>query len=247
MSCESDGLLRLSDHRHCVVISEQFRGASCERLAGGPARRLELGEYLYHIGGDARSVFMLRRGLVKVSAVSPGGQELTLRAYKSGDVLGELCLCSGRREEQAVALEVSEVVEIPVERFLAHLRHDPVAALEFATTACERLSDAHERLRSLAGDPVLVRLVRTLLTLASELGQPTLAGTEFTHHLGQDELAQVVGARREVVSTLLNRLRDKGLLSYTRRGRIHVDRDRLMQLSAWLDADEAGADSMLAK
>jgi CRP/FNR family cyclic AMP-dependent transcriptional regulator len=231
-------LLRFTNHAHCGVLSELFRGTLCEQLAAtSPPRRLATGECLYHIGGPARSVFLLRRGLVKVSVISTGGQEVTLRVYKAGDVLGELCLCTGERRERAVALEESDVVEIPIERFIDRLRQDSLAALEFATTACERLADAHERLRSLAVDPVLSRLIRALLSLAAELGEPTPEGTRLNHRLAQEELAQIVGARREVVSTLLNRLRDKGLLRYTRQGPILLDCERLRRLRNWLDTD----------
>lgn len=192
---------------------------------------------LYHVGADARSVFLVRHGLVKASTVSQSGQEITLRVYKSGDVLGELCLCTGQRREQAVALEETDVIEVPVDRFIARLQEDPRIAIEFATTACERLADAHERLRSIALDPVLGRLVQTLLTLAKDLGEQTPMGTELTHHFAQGELARIVGARREVVSTLLNRLRDKGFVSYTRGGRMCIDRVRLQNLGQWLDAE----------
>jgi Mn-dependent DtxR family transcriptional regulator len=37
----------------------------------------------------------------------------------------------------------------------------------------------------------------------------------------------MIGARREVVSGLLNRLRTDGLISYTRRGLIELDREAL--------------------
>jgi CRP/FNR family transcriptional regulator, cyclic AMP receptor protein len=239
-------LPRLSDHAHCEALSALFRGSLCEQIANGPARRFAAGQYFYHMGGAATSVFLLRRGLAKVSVVSSRGQELTLRVYKSGEVFGELCLCTGERGEQAVALEESDAVEIPMEKFLARLREDPPSALDFAITTCERLAEAHERLRSLAVDPVLGRLVRTLLRLASEWGVQTPDGMRLAHHLRQDDLAQIVGARREVVSTLLNRLRERGLLHYTRRGVMHIDRERLQKLSDWLAADESGEDPILA-
>ena len=229
--------MQLPNHAQCAALSALFRGSLCEQLANGPVRRLTSGEFLYHVGADARSVFLIRHGLVKVSTISAGGQELTLRLYKTGDVLGELCLCTGERREQAVALEESDVIEIPIERFLTRLQQDPGVAIEFATTACERLADAHERLRSLAVDPVLGRLVRALLMLATELGEPTPTGTQLTHSFAQDELAHIVGARREVVSTLLNRLRDKGFLSYSRGGLMRIDRARLQNLRNWLDTD----------
>ncbi|MGH2400305.1 MAG: Crp/Fnr family transcriptional regulator, partial [bacterium] len=88
---------RLADHSQCVVVSELFRGKLCAELGRRPARRVEAGEFLYHMGEAARSVYLVRGGLIKTSVVSPGGQELTLRLHKAGDILGELCLCLGER------------------------------------------------------------------------------------------------------------------------------------------------------
>src|SRR5688500_8089496 len=120
-------LPRLADHARCTALSRLFRGRLCEQLARGAGRRVEAGELLYTMCQTAESVDLVRRGLVKTSLISPGGQELTLRLYPAGDILGELCLCTGERREQAVALEASEVVEIPLTWLLRSLRQDPQA------------------------------------------------------------------------------------------------------------------------
>jgi CRP/FNR family cyclic AMP-dependent transcriptional regulator len=220
----------LTAHLQCVTLSELFRGKLCEELGRRPGRHLKSGEFLYHMGEAARSIYLVRGGLIKTSLVSPGGHELTLRLHKAGDILGELCLCSGERREQAVALEESDVVEIPLELLLARLRRDSVAALEFARASSARLLETYQRLESLAAEPVMGRLTRTLLDLASDLGEPAGHGVEIRHHITQEELGRLISARREVVSSLLNELRKTGLISYTRRGYIVVDRDALQDL-----------------
>lgn len=214
---------RLADHSECVVLSRLFRGKLCEDLARRPARRVAAGEFVYRMGDSARSVYLVRRGLVKTAAVSPGGQELTLRIHQAGDVFGELCLCSGERREQAVALEAGEVVAITLEMLVARLRQDPLAALDLTRVACEHLAEAYDRLRSLSADPTMYRLARTLMDLAADLGESTPTGARVLHYITQQELAHLIGARREVVSSLLNRLRDQGLIRYSRRGPITVD------------------------
>ena len=221
---------RLTGHPQCIAASDLFRGKLCEELGRMPSRRVQSGEFLYHMGEAARSVYLLRSGLIKTSLVSPGGHELTLRLHKTGDILGELCLCMGERREQAVALEESDVVEIPLELLLARLRGDPVAALEFARAASARLLETYQRLESLSSEPVMGRLTRTLLDLASDLGEPATHGIEIRHHITQEELGRLISARREVVSSLLNELRKAGLISYTRRGYIVVDSDALQNL-----------------
>jgi CRP/FNR family transcriptional regulator, cyclic AMP receptor protein len=182
------------------------------------------------MGEPARAVYLVRRGLIKTSMVSPGGQELTLRIHNTGDVFGELCLCANERREQAVALEQSEIVEIPLELMVAQLRQDPEAALDFATAATGQLLQTYQRLQSLAVEPAMGRLTRTLLDLASQVGEPTAQGTQIAHHITQEELARLISARREVVSSLLNQLRKAGFISYTRRGFIVIDRQALGDL-----------------
>ncbi|MEO7987205.1 MAG: Crp/Fnr family transcriptional regulator [Gemmatimonadales bacterium] len=207
-----------------------FRGKLCAELGRRPARGVEAGGYVYHMGEPSRSVYLVRSGLIKTSMVSPGGQQLTLHVHKSGDIFGELCLCLGERREQAVGLERSEVVEIPVDLLIVRLREDPDAALAFASAACEHLAQAYERLRSLSVEPAMGRLTRTLLDLAEDLGETTPLGTQISHHITQEELARLIGARREVVSSLLNQLRMAGLISYTRRGLIIVNRQAVREL-----------------
>jgi CRP/FNR family cyclic AMP-dependent transcriptional regulator len=218
---------KLADHAQCLALSTCLRGRLCERLAQLPARHLQAGDHLYLMGNPARSVFLLRDGLVKTSVISPEGQELTLKIYKPGDILGELCLCGGGRRDRAVALEPSTVSEIPLSAMLGQLRRDPEMALDLASVVCDRLADAYEQVESLSWDTVLDRLVRTLLRLADEFGETSEEGTRLAHYIRQEELAQLVGARREVVSGLLSRLRASGHISYSPREPITVQRAAL--------------------
>ncbi len=217
----------LANHAQCVVLSDLCRGGLCEQLARRPRRHVRAGSFVYLQGDDARSVYLLRSGLVKTSVLSPSGAEVTLRVHRSGDIFGELCLCAGERRDQATALEGSEVVEIPLAAFLAQLQCDPSAALDFTRAVCERLAEADEQLRSISLDPVLGRLGRALLRLAAGRGDTPTGSGEITHAITQEELARMIGARREVVSGLLNRLREHGLIRYAPRGPIHVDRGAL--------------------
>ena len=60
-------------------------------------------------------------------------------------------------------------------------------------------------------------------SLAGKLGEAHGELIEITTYLTQDELAQMVMARRERVSTALNILRQRGVVKYSPRGRLRVD------------------------
>jgi CRP/FNR family cyclic AMP-dependent transcriptional regulator len=218
-----------SDHAACEALAPSFRGKLCDQVARLPARHLAGGEHLYLMGNPARSLFLVQTGLIKTSSISPAGEERTLRLYKPGELLGELCLCGGGRREEATALEPSSVSEIPFASLLGRLRKDPDAAVELALVVCNRLAEAYEQIESLSWDTVLDRLARTLLRLADELGEPSESGIRLAHYIRQEELARLVGARREVVSGLLNRLRASGHISYSPRGAITIRSAALQQ------------------
>ena len=195
--------------------------ASSSRRA--PRAGSALGGVVYCIGAPARSVFFVKSGLIKTSLVSEMGEELILQVLKPGEVLGELCLCTGERREQAIAIDDSELVEIPLPDLLSRLQQNPEAMSEFVAGVCRQLADTYEKLWSARFDSTLTRLVRVLIKLAADVGEPSDKGVTIPHYIKQEELAQLVGARREVVSGLLNRLREKGLISYPRKGRVEMD------------------------
>ncbi|HKS96291.1 MAG TPA: Crp/Fnr family transcriptional regulator, partial [Terriglobia bacterium] len=208
--------MRFTDHQHCAVLSKFCRGKLCEQLTQRPGRVLGRGEFIFLPSSPADSVYFLRDGLVKTSTISESGEELILAIHQPGEIFGELCLCGGERHAQALAMEPSEVVEIPFEALMAHLQGNRQALTDFLSNLVRHLAEAYSQLETLAFDPTVQRLARTLLKLAQELGKPTPDGLEIDHYIRQEELAQMIGARREVVSTALNRLREMGLIDYSR-------------------------------
>jgi CRP/FNR family transcriptional regulator len=210
-------------------VSGALRGNLCRQLARRPARHVAAGQYLYFAGDPAKSLYLVKTGLIKTSRVSLSGGEMILEFHRPGELFGELCFCTGVRHEQARALEPSEVVEILVSDLSAHLSRNPDASFDLMEALCDRLAGAYGRLQSLTFESTLERLARMLLLLADMLGEATPDGVHITHYIRQEELAQLVAARREVVSTLLNQLRDRGLIDYSRKGSISVRRDLLQE------------------
>lgn len=217
-----------------LTLASVFRGSAFQRIKsrphGAPLRQHHI---IYNIGDEARSLFYLRSGLVKLEAISGGGREIILKMYKPGEVFGELSLCDGQRNEMAVTMESSEVVEIGVEEVVGLLSERRDAMLLLLRSVCRRLADSYRVIQEYSFDNLPERLAKTLLRLADEIGRQTPRGTELTHYITQEELAQMLSVRREVVSSELSRLRARGCVSYLRRGRLVINR---AALAAYADA-----------
>ncbi len=209
--------MNMMDHRQCVALSGFFRGKLCDQLMTRPGHRVAKGARVYGLGDSAQSVFYLRQGFVKLTSMTEDGRELILRLHQAGEVFGELCHCTGERREQAVAMEECEIVELSFDEFVAHLQSNRPAFLLFLSNVAQQLSAAYDQIQTLSFNSTMERLVRTLGRLADEFGEPDGEWIRLTHYFRQDDLAQMIGARREVVSTLLNQLREQGLINYARK------------------------------
>jgi CRP-like cAMP-binding protein len=104
----------------------------------------------------------------------------------------------------------------PIHEFRTLLLHYPALALEFASLLALRQRQMERRLESFVFKRTEARLAETFRELSG--GFATRCEHGFGQHLRltQQELADLVGASRPVVSTILNRLRDKGVLGYNR-------------------------------
>jgi len=73
-----------------------------------------------------------------------------------------------------------------------------------------------------------------LLRLADDIGHVTENGVELTHYITQEELAQMVAVRREVASTALGALRERGYIDYSRKGKLTIN---YRSLAAYVEAN----------
>ena len=192
-----------------------------------PARHVAAGAFVYLKGDPAQSVYLLRSGLVKISVVWRDGRELIVRLARPGELFGKTSLGTAEYGEHARTLEPCEIVEIPAANLVAQIARDPgVGAAVFKEFAL-RLREARQTVEGLAFASTMERLCLVLGKLANELGQPDGPAVLIPHYIRQEDVARMTGARREVVSGLLNRLREKGVIGYSRKASLRVHRGAL--------------------
>lgn len=214
-------------------LSTIFRGRFCGILLQNRiAQRFEKGETLYDAARKGDSFFFIRSGMVKIGTIIETGEEVIFDIRKAGQVVGELSASACPRIDRAVALELTEAVPVSYEEILETIQKNQPLLRELIQLFCDSLLNAQEQVTSLAFRDTMHRLTKTLLDLAGQLGQPTGNRVEIAAHLTQEELAQMVAARRESVSLALGLLRRHGMIEYTHHGHSVVDPCALRDYSA---------------
>ena len=206
------------------ALAPLFRGRFCDvLLARRAARTFDEDAVLYEMAERERIMYFVRRGVVKVGTVTSSGREIIYDLRKAGDVVGELCALEAVRHDRAVAVERTDAIAVPFDDIMETLAHHPALMRDFVALFCHALADAHEQVNRLATDDVMPRVIGVLKTLATKVGRPLGDLVEIATYLTQEEVSQMVVARRERVSTALNALRRCGIAQYSPRGHLVVD------------------------
>jgi CRP-like cAMP-binding protein len=181
---------------------------------------------IYRPGDTTDRVFLLKTGRVRLMRLGKNSQRSVVSILRSGDLFGELFRPDGTPvEELAVASGEAEVWSIEGRDFRAQLEARPSLAVDVVRAYAERLRGLRKRVLGLTFKEVPARLADTLLTLAEAHGERCPHGGETDlRGITQQDLADLVGASRSFVSTLINEMKRQGVLGNV--GRILCVRDQ---------------------
>jgi CRP-like cAMP-binding protein len=215
-----------------TALVSVFRGNFCDVIL--PNRKpvsFAKNEVIYTVGDKERTLFFLQNGFVKIGTITTNGNKLIYEIRKGGDVVGELCVTEQERPDRAMALETTEAIPVPFEDIKSLLMTNSHLMTTLIDVFCAALKQAYAQVNTLASDNTIHRIAKILVNLAVKIGRRSGSLIEIPTYLTQEEISQMVAARRERVSTGLNFLRRQGMVQYTNRGHLLIDEDGLRSLA----------------
>lgn len=176
----------------------------------------------------ADGTFLLAEGRVRIGSTTPEGKQCILGYVEPGEVFGELALVErGQREERAETVANSTIVVMPSDQVRILMEEAPHLTMGVSKLIGLRRKRVERRLKSLLFRNNRDRLTHLLLELAEQYGNPTTDGIELGIRLSHQDLASIIGATRETVTTLLGEMQSEGLLRIRRQRLMICDLQRL--------------------
>jgi CRP-like cAMP-binding protein len=214
--------------KHCDLF-ERLAPAEAVRLESRAVMRgFKKRELIYFPTQPGDSVLVLSAGRVKIKNITADGKETTLIYVEKGELFGELALLDGEpRNEYAEAVEASQVVAIPREDVLWLMGQRPDVALRITKLVGLRRRQIENRLWNLLFRPSRERLLLVLLDLLGAYGERRGDRWELRLRLSHQELASLIGATRETVTTTLAQFQRERLVECRRCRLTVLDRERL--------------------
>lgn len=186
---------------------------------------LRRGHTLYVSADLKGAVCILRSGRLKLARLSRDGREFILEIVEPGALFGHLSTSEDPVPETiAEAFEDSLVLAVSRAEFEAFLRSRPDLALMVVKSIDLRLRSTESRMEDLVFRDIPGRLANALLRLADTYGIATDGGVSVGFRITQQELANLIGASREMVNHTLSGLRRKGVVAL--KGRTIIIRQR---------------------
>jgi len=182
----------------------------------GAVRSFARNVVLIHEGDDSNSLFIILSGRVKAYLADDNGHEITLSLQGPGEYFGEMVLDGGPRSASVVTVEPTQCVVVPRSELEKLLTGNPDFALHLIRDLMHRTRRLTDSVRSLALLDVYGRVARVLIDLARDVDGRQVV----TERLTQQDIANRIGASREMVSRIFRDLE--------RGGYVHHEGDRIV-------------------
>ncbi|WP_205855859.1 Crp/Fnr family transcriptional regulator [Phytoactinopolyspora endophytica] len=214
------------DKTWCLTEVDIFCDLSDQEMQviadNAPMRTYTAGEVLFSPHSPVETLFILKRGRIRVFRVSEDGRALTTAIITPGTIFGEMVLL-GQSMYDNFAEAIDESVVCVMSKADVHkfLMADQRIASRIAATLGQRLAEMERRLTESVFKSVPQRVASTLHTLAQDSPRSGVLtrGQQIT--LTHEQLAALVGTSRETATKVLGEFAEQGLLRLAR-GRITV-------------------------
>jgi CRP-like cAMP-binding protein len=218
-----------------VDIFADLSGQEMAAIANAaPMRTYASGAMLFTPRQPTESLFILKRGRVRVFRVSADGRALTTAIITPGTIFGEMVLLGQQMYDNwAEALDEAVVCVMSRDDVYRHLLSDARIATRITTILGNRLASMEQRLSDSVFKTVPQRVAAALVALSaeSERGPGPLPLRAKPIAITHEQLAALVGTTRETTTKALGDLADSGVIKLGR-GRITIaDRTRLAEES----------------
>jgi CRP-like cAMP-binding protein len=196
-------------NRSLVANIKHFRGISDEVLdmilSKAQLKRFRKFAKIFHQGQKASEFYVLLSGKLRVTQVSPTGEQMLLRFVTEGEIFG-VAKAIGRSDYPGTvdAVVDSVVLAWPSEYWNELVSQAPQFALNTLQTVGQRLQEAHARLREVATEEVEVRVAQALLRLVEQSGRKTPEGIAIDFPISRRDIAELTGTTMYSVSRVLS-------------------------------------------
>lgn len=183
----------------------------------GRRRRIARDAALYRMNDPFVNLYAIRVGHFKTYQVNTSGAHHISGFQMTGELLGMEAISSNRYQCDAVALEDSEVCEIPFSQLEVLLTHVPIMLHHFHRMMSQEIAQDHTAMLQLGNLRAEQRFAAFLLNLSNRYKDRGYSATSFQLRMSREEIANFLGLTNETISRLLSQFKKMGWVTANNR------------------------------
>ena len=226
------GCANCSMHQLCLPMGLSETDMARLDQVIGRRRRVAAGERLYQADAPFRSLYAIRFGHLKTVQVNASGGQQVTGFQMAGELLGMDAISSERHQCDAVALEDSEVCEIPFDALQGLFAQVPNLLRHFHRIMSAEITREQDVMLLLGNMRAEQRFAVFLTNLAARYAARGYSATAFQLRMSREDIGNYLGLTIESISRLLARFKKLGLLRVEKRGVTLLNPARLRALAA---------------
>jgi CRP/FNR family transcriptional regulator, anaerobic regulatory protein len=206
-----------SMHELCLPMGlDEADMSRLDQIIGRRRKVLRDGS-LYRVGDPFTTLYAIRLGHFKTYQINPEGDQQVTGFQMAGELLGMDAISTDRHHCNAVALEDSEVCEIPFSR-LANLFSDmPTLLRHFHRMMSQEITREQSVMLLLGNMRAEQRFAAFLTNLSSRYAARGYSATSFQLRMSREEIGNYLGLTIESISRLLSKFKKQGWLKVSNR------------------------------
>ena len=229
----------LSIYNHCFLFRDLDEATLAAILNEGVVRQFQAGSFFFHQGEAADWMYVLRTGRVKLSQVTPDGDQVIVNYFGPGQGLGIIVALNGSDYPlSAEAVDLCEAIGWHRDEMQRLMLLHSQLALNGMKMMGERFTRLQARFRDVSTKRVAQRIARALLRLVRQFGKRVDEGVLIDIPLTRQDVAEMTGTNLYNVSRILRQWELDGWIVSHRRQIILSKAHELVVLAEDLDESE---------
>lgn len=198
----------------------------------GRRRKVPRDTHLYRMNDPFTNLYAVRLGHFKTCQVNAGGEQQITGFQMTGELLGMDAISTDRHHCDAIALEDSEVCEIPFHRLEELFGTMPTLLRHFHRMMSQEITREQSVMLLLGNMRAEQRFAAFLVNLASRYTTRGYSSTNFQLRMSREDIGNYLGLTIESISRLLSRFKKEGLLKVNNREIELLDMPTLKAMAA---------------
>ncbi len=182
-------------------------------------KNVKKGESIYMEDGFESRIYLLSKGKVKISEVDDRGDELIKEILTATDIFGDVSLNGTTSDDEfAEALTENTVIcSFKSSEFKQLMQTNVVLAINFIQHVSSKFRNLENRHSNLVFKDAKSRLISFFRDWAHREGRKEGDKIKLNNYLTHNDIAGIISTSRQSVTTLLNELKDGGMIYYNRK------------------------------